>query len=397
MAGLGLMLGGILAGLSSTPFAGQGVFPVESFVFALCCLWCFGFGEADEATALQEGDRWPPALAMGALSVILYMLLGNVGAQPVLSILGWALRPFEIVMVGLFAYLWHRALSLPDSYFCHLKPGHMRYLLCTGAGAGLAGLFGGAHADLGRFLILAIGPSPFLLSRMRNPGAPQILAVTLSMALAFLSLSYAFHMSRNRSDLERIQSSLVEMSLHYRELHRPVQEAIESGASEEPEMNYQKAVETLQATLEEISIAAPRLPRPDLQPALLLFSNALASHNRWSTDVFRALDEAHSRAKSSYEEARLAHIRGDGSLTSLQKDLITAYGYVGQDTDRLAGFAFALLAVLTLLGTALVRSQGGGEGSMKVAHLDPDEDDPHHGAGQLGPAREESTHEVGRR
>ena len=70
MAGLGLVLGGTLTGLCSTPIAGQGVFPLESIILGLCCLWCFGFGETDEATALQVGDRWAPSLAMGSLSLV---------------------------------------------------------------------------------------------------------------------------------------------------------------------------------------------------------------------------------------------------------------------------------------------------------------------------------------
>ena len=167
MAGLGLLLGGILTGLCSTPFAGQGVFPVESLLLGLCCLWCFGFGEPDEATALQVGDRWAPASAMGALSLLLYLLLGNVGVQPVLWI-GAELRPFELVVAGLFGYLWHRSLAVPDSFFCHLRRRHLRYLLCTGGGASLAALFGGPHADLGRFLILGFGPVPFLVSRIKE-------------------------------------------------------------------------------------------------------------------------------------------------------------------------------------------------------------------------------------
>jgi hypothetical protein len=377
MAGLGLLFGGILTGLCSTPFAGQGVFPVEGLILGLCCLWCFGFGEADEATALQVGDRGPPALAIGSLSVLLFLLLGNIGAQPVLWI-GAELRPFELVVAGLFGYLWHRSLFLPESFFYHLTRKHLRCLLLTGAGASLAGLFGGALADLGRFMILVIGPVPFMLAGIKGQRMAQILGVALSMALAFLSLSHAFHMRENRSVLEQLQTSAVEMALHYSELHEPVHQAMESQAYEEPEVRYGELMDTLREDVGALMESSRRLARPDLHPSLHLFSNALTSHRRWSLDLFEAIsgrDEGladwESRARSSHQEARLAYARGDSSLAALQKDLLTGYRYVGADTEQLAGLVLTLLVALSLLGWALLRSETRDREAVKFLELEP--------------------------
>ncbi|MHC4079191.1 MAG: hypothetical protein ACYST0_12210 [Planctomycetota bacterium] len=392
LAGLGMLAGGLVVGLTTWPLAGLGAFPAEALVLGGALFWAL-YG--DEANALQRGDGWLPVFAIGAGTFVLHLSFAAAGAQPMLDLGVVALRPFELPALMLLGYLWFRRLDRAgDGHsagrssdhstgrsagrgegFTHLTRGNVRDMLLATAAASFASLVGGMSGDTFRFMFLCLAPASFLYraAQANKLEICRIAGVAAACSLGFVGLDRAAQVQDQRAWLQVAVREVTDVGKDYVALQPPLNETLETWAHAEPQHRYSETQAKLTANLQHLQKSSARAGLREFAKSCQALGKLVVAHTKLSHEIFEAVamrgaqwgnDEAtgraESRARSAHEESRSTFESGLAQLRDLEGHLAASVVTFSGGIDAMASVILGLTLAAALVGLALLTSAFGG-------------------------------------
>jgi CheY-like chemotaxis protein len=189
------------------------------------------------------------------------------------------------------------------------------------------------------------------------------IAATCTLAFSLLLRTDALQLTQQR--LLGVVDASCALDVHYARAQSAVDVAMETSASEEPQLLYERHRDNLTRGLDHLTNATALLTQEELDLAVRNLGDVVVAHHRWCRDALQALSvraaawgdaeasgRAESRARSAHQESRLGYQRGLLALESLRRAVVIGMQRNVDGLRSARSTMFALIIGLALLGLA---------------------------------------------